>query len=129
MRRHLEGCPACREKYETMGAAEREVAQKDAPVIDAFAAWNRKAVRRVVLAVAGTVVLIVLALVLRTYVFGTPFRDYELEWTVQDYGSYVDIRVAPLIQTCASLAEPGRKPWRTGRVRIASRGKSACFLF
>ena len=96
VRRHLEGCPACREKYETMGAAEREVAQKDAPVIDAFAAWNRKAVRRVVLAVAGTVVLIVLALVLRTYVFGTPFRDYELEWTVQDYGSYVDIRVAPL---------------------------------
>ena len=82
VRRHLEGCPACREKsMQTMGAAEREVAQKDAPVIDAFAAWNRKAVRRVVLAVAGTVVLIVLALVLRTYVFGTPFRDYELEWT------------------------------------------------
>lgn len=96
VRGHLEGCSACREKYEAMGAAERKAAQADAPVVDAFTAWNRKAVRRVVLAVAGTVALVVLAMVLRTYVFGTPFRDYELEWTVRDYGGYVDICVTPL---------------------------------
>lgn len=95
VRAHLEDCGACREKYQAMSAAEERAAQIDAPVVDAFAAWNRRTLIQILLAVAALAALVIGAASLRTYVWGTPVHDYELEWRVWRHGGVVDIDVMP----------------------------------
>lgn len=97
VRAHLEDCGACREKYQAMSAAEERAAQIDAPVVDAFAAWNRRTLIQILLAVAALAVLVIGAASLRTYVWGTPIRDYEyeVEWKIQESGGLLDVIIMP----------------------------------
>ena len=95
VREHLDRCEKCRKKYQAMSAAEERAAQIDAPVVDAFAAWNRRTLIQILLAVAALAALVIGAASLRTYVWGTPVHDYELEWRVWRHGGVVDIEVMP----------------------------------
>ena len=116
VREHLGGCETCRKKYEAMKAAEAEAVRVDAPVVDYMGEMNRRMMRWIALAVVGTVVLVVLAVFLRTYIIGVPVKDYELDWTVRDYGGYVMVEVGPSDQDMRIIDWNLEENWDTGAV-------------
>ena len=73
--RHLEGCPDCMAKKEAMtaptGAEETAEAAKE---VDFLVKVKKRSAKRVVLAVVCTAAVLLLALVLKVFVIGTPLQ-------------------------------------------------------
>ena len=73
--RHLEGCPDCTAKKEAMtaptGAEETAEAAKE---VDFLVKVKKRSAKRVVLAVVCTAAVLLLALVLKVFVIGTPLQ-------------------------------------------------------
>lgn len=78
--RHLEGCPDCTAKKEAMtaptGAEETAEAAKE---VDFLMKVKKRSAKRVVLAVVCTAAVLLLALVLKVFIIGTPLQEQSVE--------------------------------------------------
>ncbi|MBQ8389706.1 MAG: zf-HC2 domain-containing protein, partial [Oscillibacter sp.] len=89
--RHLAECPRCRGRRDAMGAdAETQAAEEKE--LDYLKTVNKKSRRRVVKAVAVTVLLVVLGILLKLFVIGEPASAAGMSWSMQQDGNYMNVR-------------------------------------
>ena len=89
--RHLAECPRCRGRRDAMGAdAETQAAEEKE--LDYLKTVNKKSRHRVVKAVAVTVLLVVLGILLKLFIIGEPASPAGMSWSMQQDGNYMNVR-------------------------------------
>ena len=92
--RHLEGCPACRERQETMGLDARRDAREEKEV-DYLKQVKRQGKRRTARAVLLTLVIVGLifsGIALELFVVGEEATSEGMSWSLQQDGNYLNVR-------------------------------------
>ena len=79
--RHLEGCPECRGRREAMStdAAAPAAEEKE---LDYLKTVKKKSTHRAVKAVAVTILLVVLGILLKLFVIGEPASAAGMSWSI-----------------------------------------------
>ena len=89
--RHLESCPECRERREAMStdAAAPAAEEKE---LDYLKTVKKKSTHRAVKAVAVTILLVVLGILLKLFVIGESASAAGMSWSIGQDGNYLNVR-------------------------------------
>lgn len=89
--RHLGDCPACRARRDQM-RADAEAPQAEEKELDYLKTVKKKGNHRVIKAVALTVAVVVLGVLLKLFVIGEPASAAGMSWSIQTDGNALNVR-------------------------------------
>lgn len=119
--RHLSGCPDCAQLRAALAGAPEPAAPEDAKEVDYLRKVKRRGWRRVIAAVAVTVLLFTAGVAAKLFVIGTPIQTQGMSWTINtDVPGQLDIQVYAIWSgTACRQWETEQEP--EGIVRITCR--------
>ena len=119
--RHLSGCPDCAQLRAALAGAPEPAAPEDAKEVDYLRKVKRRGWRRVIAAVAVTVLLFTAGVAAKLFVIGTPIQTQGMSWAIStDVPGQLDIRVYSIWSgTACRQWETEQEP--EGIVRITCR--------
>ena len=90
---HLAACPDCAARRDAMAAPEYAEATEQRREVDYLKTVRRKSGRRVVIAVACTLAVILAGVALKMFVIGEPASREGMSWSMRCYETAMDLRV------------------------------------
>ena len=119
--RHLSGCPDCAQLRAALAGAPEQAAPENTKVVDYLKKVKRRGWRRVIAAVAVTVLLFTAGVAAKLFVIGTPIQTQGMSWTINtDVPGQLDIQVYAIWSgTACRQWETEQEP--EGIVRITCR--------
>lgn len=90
---HLAACPDCTARRDAMAAPENAEAAEQRREVDYLKTVRRKSGRRVVIAIACTLAVILAGVALKMFVIGEPAGREDMSWSMRCDETAMDLRV------------------------------------
>ena len=90
---HLAACPDCAARRDAMAAPEESASAEQSREVDYLKTVRRKSGRRVVIAIACTLAVILAGVALKMFVIGEPASREGMSWSMRCYETAMDLRV------------------------------------